>query len=315
MTEYIQVTVKAKAEHEETISYLMFEAGAPGVAVDDPAVIKAHLLSKDWDASVFDGQQIETGRVTLSCTLPADAEGRAAAKAIEQGVAELPETVFSCEDLPDTDWLSKWKEGFDPRPIGDTFWLTPVWAKEQPAPKGKTTVVVEPGMAFGTGDHATTAMALDLLAKYAKEGDRLVDLGCGSGILAIAGKKLGCGEALAIDIDPVCSEAVAHHCRMNDLPAEAVTCRIGDILTDEPLRREIYSRKYDIVLANINAAIVQTLIPAVPELLKNDGVFICSGVVDMFDGDVMAKFAASPLKVVERRLENGWMAYAAMPDR
>ena len=311
---YLSVTVSAPAEEEEYITYIMFEAGAAGVAVDDPAVIKAHLLSGDWDASVFDGRQIKTGRITVSCTLPADEEGRAAAETIRRAAEELPDTRCRIEELPDEDWQAKWKEGFVSRPVGERFWLVPVWEKDLPVPAGRLPVIVEPGMAFGTGDHATTAMALDMLGKYARPQDSLVDLGCGSGILAIAGKKLGCGEALAVDVDPVCGEAVARHLALNGLPPQAVAYRTGDILSEGPLREEIFGRRHDLVLANINAAIVKKLIPAAAELLTEKGFFICSGIVEMYGRDIEQTFARAPLEIVEKRLEQGWYAYTAVRE-
>ena len=314
MTKYIQVTLLTDTDKEEELTMLMFGCGAQGVAVDDPSIIKEHLLAKKWDASVFDDKNIVTGRITLSCTLENTPEGREIARNIAHGASQVPHTFYNCQELPDMDWLAKWKEGFDPRPIGSRFWLVPVW-EQAPAPAGRLPLVVEPGLSFGTGDHATTAMALDMLAAYHHPGATLADLGCGSGILAIAGKLLGGGATVAVDIDPVCEEAVAHHCRMNNIDPEDISYYTGDILRDEAVRKQVLSRHYHLVTANINAAIVRTLIPAAHELLQPDGVFICSGIVDMFGSEIESAFAASPLKIIEKREEKGWLAYAARLEK
>jgi len=309
---HLQIKVSTPSENEEIVTWYMLEAGAEGVAVDDPAIIRRHLCSKSWDASVFDDMDIQVGRITLSCIMENDEQGNSAAEELRQKVLALADTCFELSLLPEEDWQNTWKEGFAARPIGSGFWLTPLWLAGEPCPKERKKLVVEPGMAFGTGDHATTAMALELLEQHMAKGSSLLDLGCGSGILAIGGALLGAEDITAVDIDEVCLPAVEKHCLINDIPSEKISCFIGDILTDEELRQRIFSRRYGTVTANINAAIVRQLIPIVPQLLEKGGIFIASGVVDIYEQETAQAFAMSELELIEVKKEKDWLAYCAV---
>ena len=307
MSEYSTITINAPAPREEELTMLLFDSGALGVAVDDPALIKAHLSSGDWDASVFDAAQIVTGRLTLTATFAAAA---ADLSQLQQRLLADPELTVSLAELPDVDWQEKWKEGFEPRPLGKRLLIHPCW-DTSPLPPERITIEIEPGMAFGTGDHATTAMMLEMIERYLQPDRQVIDLGCGSGILAIAALKLGASQALAIDIDPLCREATARHCQLNDISARQFRFCCGDLLSDAELQRQISEQRYQLVIANINADIVRRLSPVAAQLLDAEGVFLCSGIIDAYAKETEAALAAAGLEIMEHRRDKEWNAYAA----
>jgi len=315
MPKYVKITVAAPAAYEEPITMLMLDQGAAGVEVSDPALIKEHLLAGDWDASVFDGQEIVTGDVTLSCLLEG---GREAALPLLEALAALSakealELQPLVAEAPDTDWQRQWKEAFQPLAIGDKLYVRPSW-DESPIPEGRVAVNIEPGMAFGTGDHATTAMMLALLEEYLQPGGRILDVGCGSGILGIAGLKLGASSVIGVDIDEVCVAAVADHLRLNGIREDDFAFILGDILAEEKLQRRLRQNKAQLVLANINAHVIFDLTRVVGRFLAPGGVFLCSGIIADQGGVIANRLVSCGLAILNSREQDGWCAFAAVPS-
>ena len=307
---YISLQIKAPAILEEELTMLLFDYGAEGVAIDDPAIIKHHLNNKDWDASIFDGKLIDVGQITLTCLIPADEQGLAASDAVAAAVADLDDVIFTSEVQPEIDWQKEWKQGFEAQEIGENLLITPVWLQDHPA-DGRKVIVINPGMAFGTGDHATTAMVLSLLEKYLQPGAKVFDVGCGSGILAIAALRLGAAEVKALDIDPICAQVVAEHLRINDLPEDALELRIGDILSDNKLLNYYQNYQSNIVVANICADVIINLAPLAASMLAKGGLFICSGIIDERSQLVADVLVEAGLEIIDIANRDGWYAYVA----
>jgi len=307
---YISLQIKAPAILEEELTMLLFDYGAEGVAIDDPAIIQHHLNNKDWDASIFDGKLIDVGQITLTCLIPADEQGLAASDAVAAAVADLDDVIFTSEVQPEIDWQKEWKQGFEAQEIGENLLITPVWLQDHPA-DGRKVIVINPGMAFGTGDHATTAMVLSLLEKYLQPGAKVFDVGCGSGILAIAALRLGAAEVKALDIDPICAQVVAEHLRINDLPEDALELRIGDILSDNKLLNYYQNYQSNIVVANICADVIINLAPLAASMLAKGGLFICSGIIDERSQLVADVLVEAGLEIIDIANRDGWYAYVA----
>ncbi len=310
-TEYIEIRLEAPRELEERLTMLLFDLGAEGVEVADNAIIMRHLAAGDWDASVFDGQELPTARVSLRALTPLDAAGRAMAEAVLAEAGGLPDVDIYCDVVPPQDWQEKWKEGFVARPVGDRLWIRPYW-DETPPPEGRIPINVNPGMAFGTGDHPTTEMALELIEEYLQPGERVVDFGCGSGILAIAALKLGASEAIAVDIDEVCGPAVAEHLRINDLPAERLRFYAADILADDRLQRSLRREKGQLVLANINAEVLRDLAGVAGRFMAPGGYFIASGILADYAGPVAKSLIYAGLAIIGQRQVGDWVSYVAV---
>ena len=169
-------------------------------------------------------------------------------------------------------------------------------------------MILEPGLTFGTGSHATTRLCLTALEKLAGPGQRVLDLGCGSGILSIAALKLGADSALAVDIDDKCLGVAYENAAMNGIGRDRYTVLAGDILMDEALQTRI-GGGYDIVLANIVSDVIIALAPAVRLLLKEGGYFLCSGIIDDRAEEVAGKLRDAGLTIEGTHSADGWFSY------
>ena len=216
---------------------------------------------------------------------------------IDPGPLAIQETRIDEED-----WANNWKQYYKPLPIGERLLICPSWERETLAPdlrQERQVLFMDPGMAFGTGAHHTTRMCLELLDKRVKNGDAVLDIGCGSGILAIAGLLLGAEHAQCVDIDPVAERVVQENLKANGIDSSRSEVRTGNFLTDERLRKAV-GGGYDIVVANIVANVIIALAPLVPPLLKSGGLFITSGIIDERAEEVSTALRNAGFTVVER---------------
>ncbi len=306
LVDYIEFKLDAPKAREEELTMLLFDNGAQGVEVDDPGAILQHLEQGDWDASVFDKQNIVAGQVHLRSLMPLDETGRRAAEAVRAATNAMDDVDCEINVVEPVDWQEKWKEGFKARPVGDKLWLKPYW-DDTPAPEGRVTLKVNPGMAFGTGDHPTTSMMLEMIEEYIEPGQTVVDLGCGSGILAIAALLLGAGSALGCDIDPAVPAIAAENAALNGVEGR-FRALCGDAAADEDLRRVIGGAKYDLVFMNIVTDVILRLLPDVPRWLKPGGTLLLSGVIDGREGEIEEALAAGGWRYARRRLED-WHSF------
>lgn len=199
------------------------------------------------------------------------------------------------------DWENAWKQYYHPLEIGARLAVAPSWEPYTGA--GRVVLKLDPGMAFGTGTHETTALCLEALDGIVQGGERVLDVGCGSGILAIAALLLGASEALGVDIDPMAVRTATENASLNGVQ-NRFTAKAGDLAA-------LAKGQYDIILANIVADAILRLAPAIPPLLKPNGVFLASGIIDQRADEVAVGLAATGLKVTQTRLLNGWVMLKA----
>lgn len=213
------------------------------------------------------------------------------------GITAELETV----GLSEEDWAENWKQYYHPIKIGRVV-IVPAWEKYE-AEDDEITVLMDPGMAFGTGTHETTRLVIGLLDKYIKSGNRILDVGCGSGILSIAASKLGAMACRAYDIDPVAVRVTAENIKDNG--TDNVECGVSDLLAQVDR-----SMKYDIICANIVADIIIRMTPDVGELLAEDGILFVSGIIEERADEVMSVLRLHGYEEIETFRENGWCASA-----
>ncbi len=202
------------------------------------------------------------------------------------------------------DWANSWKAYYKPIKIGKRLVIVPAWEKYTPA-EDELIVRMDPGMAFGTGTHETTRLVIQLLEKYTKPACRMLDVGTGSGILAICASKLGAGECRAYDIDPMAVRVANEN--IKDSGLSNITCEVSDLL-----RQVDRSRPYDLICANIVADIIIRMTPDVGELMHKDTVLLASGIISERSDDVIACFEANGFRIVEKLVDNGWCGLAVM---
>lgn len=214
-----------------------------------------------------------------------------------EGISHKLETAST----EDEDWRNNWKKYFNPTPVGKKLLIRPTWRDDFDA-EGRAVLNLDPGLAFGTGNHETTRHCLKCLENYIKDGCAVLDVGCGSGILAIASLLLGAENAVGVDIDEVAVRTAVENAELNNVSGK-FTAVCGD-LTDK------VSGKYDIVVANIVADAIISLSAGVKEFMNPDSVYITSGIIDT-RGDEVAEALSRDFEIIERFEENGWVCFAA----
>ncbi len=197
------------------------------------------------------------------------------------------------------DWANSWKQYYKPVKVGERIVICPAWEHYTPA-DGELMIRMDPGMAFGTGTHETTRLVIRLLEKYTKPGCRMLDVGTGTGILAICASRLGAGECKAYDIDPTAVRVAREN--IKDSGLTNITCDRSDLLKQVDLT----GGPYDLVCANIVADIIIRMAPDVGRYMKDDAVLICSGIIEERCGDVITAMNACGMKVVEVLTDNDW---------
>ena len=227
---------------------------------------------------------------------------------------EIGKGEISVSETEDKDWMNAWKDFFHSFRVGKIL-IKPSWEEEEPK-EGEFAISLDPGTSFGTGQHETTKLCLLSLEKYLKEGDRVLDLGTGSGILGIAALKMGAKEVLATDLDPITREAVAGNCKENGIAEKDFQLFIENILGEEDgaqnLQKQFQEKPFQLVLANILAPVIVSLTPLVPSFLKKDGIFISSGIIRDKAEDVRrALESEESLEILEECVEGEWHAFTA----
>ncbi len=299
--DWTQIKVTVKLEHLDTAVAVMSVLDN-NLMVEDYSDIDLKTCYGDLiDESILNADKTVA---SVSLFLPAEQSCNMALAFIKDRLAaEHIEPKIEIVGVNEEDWANSWKQYYTTLHIGKRTVIVPAWETYEPQ-EGEIVVKMDPGMAFGTGSHETTRLVIELLEKYTKPGARVLDVGCGSGILAICASKLGAGECKAYDIDPVAvkvaNENIAESGQTN------ITCEVSDLLRQVDLE----GGKYDLICANIVADIIIRMSPDVGNYMNDDATLLCSGIICERADDVVAALARGGLHVVERIDDNGWCALA-----
>ena len=291
----IRLTVsKADAEAAEAVATMIAEGG---IYIEDYSdieeqveqiahvdLIEQELLDKPRDTVIIH-MYLEPG------DSPVETLALIAARMEAAGIPYTSET----EGVEQEDWRNGWRKYYHPMDVGQRLAVVPSW---QDYETSRVKLILDPGLAFGTGGHETTNLCLEVLDERVRGGERVLDIGTGSGILAIAALKLGAAVAEGVDIDPVAVRTAGENAALNGV-ADKLTVLVGD-LSDKA------SGRYDIITANIVANAIMALAPAVPGLMADDAVFIASGIIDSRKDEVIAALEAAGLAVLEVKEKRGW---------
>lgn len=302
----------------EPVSELLREQGVEGLVIDDEADFKDFLENNHqyWDyvddellaekhgkcRVTFYLEESESGFSTL-------AQVRIALSALKKQHPEYAPLLLTMENVEDADWENNWKQFYKPMEIGERLLVIPEW--EQAKPTERVKLILNPGLTFGTGSHATTRLCLQALEKHIRGGEKMLDLGCGSGILGIGALLLGCAHVTGCDIDPKAPEVAAANAALNSFYEDRFTVCAGDILADAGLRRRL-GTGYDLVLANIVADVIIPLAALAPAFLAPGGTFVCSGIIDGREDEVAAALTRAGFTVTAHDTLEEWHCFTAV---
>lgn len=317
---YYQVTIYTNHEGIEPLSAVLIENGFDSIVVDDPADV-ADILNKkeeyEWDyidPSVFENQDKEP---TITIYFDDSDETLlqiAQVTGIVESVKEAAESGAYGENVnfgrmqvevelqDDSEWKDKWKEYFKPSKITDRLVVKPTWEEYEKA-EGELVIQIDPGMAFGTGTHETTTLCMTLLEKYLKDGDSVMDVGCGSGILAIAAALLGSKDILGVEIDPDAVRTAIENVELNKVD-DVVTVQEGDLTKD-------VDKVVDVIVANLMAPLVIELSGAAADHLTEKGIYISSGILVEKRDLVADAVKEAGFEIIEILEKGEWCAIAA----
>lgn len=306
---YIEFTVYADNSAQlELIEAILMSEGIEDSVVSDPHDIHDLLAKKnsyDWDYVDESVLELENERPSVTIYRDDTEEERRFLGGLSEKLKEsLPDCTAEQKTVCDDDWKDKWKEYFKPAKVTDRLVVKPTWEEYEKA-DGELVIEIDPGMAFGTGTHETTSLCLELIEKYMKPGDDVLDVGCGSGILAIAAGLLGANNVLGIEIDPVAVEIGKSNVALNGL-SENVKVVYGDLTKGVDFEA-------DLVAANLMADIVKILSKDVAKHIKPGGIYISSGILAELAGDVGSVIEKCGFEIEEVRVKGEWCAIAARP--
>ena len=306
---WIEVRVITKSEALEPVSGIFYSLDCKGVAIEDPE----DMLGREQGTLTWDFADINVlehkGKVAVVKAYFAEEDnieeilGYVNEKLVElkeMGI-DLGEAKVEHEKMYEEDWANTWKQYYKPSKVGEKIVVKPIW-EEYEEKEGELVVNLDPGMAFGTGTHETTRMCIQALEKYVKEESTVFDVGCGSGILAIAAAKLGAKLAVGVDLDPVAVESSIENVGYNNL--NNIEILHGNLV-------EVIDGKADIVVANILAEIICILTDDVKRVMKDGGVFITSGIIHDRVDMVCEKLEATGFEVIEKNRDGEWNCIVA----
>ena len=299
----------------EPVETMLSSLGIDGVVIDDETEFQDFLENNHqyWDYVDEELEEKMHGASRVTFYLSADEEGfakmgevRIALQSLKERRTDCGSLLMTMDDLQDADWENNWKQYYKPMEIGERLLVIPQW--EEADCGSLVPLILDPGLTFGTGSHATTQLCLTALEKAVRGGEKVLDLGCGSGILSIAALKLGASTAVAVDIDDKCLDVAYENAALNGIGKDTYTVKVGNVLTDEAMRAEL-GGGYQIVLANIVADVIIGLAPMVRSMLAPGGLFLCSGIIDTRAEEVADKLRTAGLEIAETHSAEGWFAY------
>lgn len=223
---------------------------------------------------------------------------------------EIGEGSVSVSETEDIDWINNWKQYFHQFYIDDLL-VIPSWEEVKEEDKGKKILHIDPGTAFGTGMHETTQLCIRQIKKYLTPETELLDVGTGSGILAILALMYGAKHAVGTDLDPCAVEAVAQNMESNGISEESFQMMIGNIITDQDVQDRVGYECYDIVVANILADVLVSLTPVIVRQMKKGGIYITSGIIDTKEQVVRDAVEAAGLEILEVTRQGEWVCVTA----
>ena len=313
---WTKFTLKTTTEAVDLISSMLDELGIEGIEIEDNVPL-SEADTKGMFIDILPELPPDDGTAKVRFYLEDLSNLEDLLRNIEEGLDDLSEFVnvgertIAVSETEDKDWINNWKQYFKPFTVDDIL-IKPTWEEIPAEHADKLLIEIDPGTAFGTGKHETTQLCIRQLDKYIKGGEKVLDVGTGSGILGIAALKLGASEAFGTDLDENAVVAVRENLEANHIPAEKFGVVQGNIIDDKAIQDQAGYECYDIVVANILAPVIIMLQGEIAPHLKHGGIFITSGIINTKEEDVRQAMEANPeLEIVEINHQNDWVSITA----
>lgn len=319
--EWTEASIYTSTEGVELLCGKLLELGINGFAVEDAQDFEAFLeeTTPHWDYVDDSLMALKDAETRVIVYLPKNVQGAQTLAAVSSVVRALKaddaegrmgRLEISCGSLLEEDWENNWKQYYKPLAIGEKLLVVPEWLNPE-NPENRVVVLLDPGMIFGTGAHASTQMCMRELERAIQGGEQVLDLGSGSGILSITALLLGASHATGVDIDPKAEDIARQNAAINQIFADRFTALTGDVIGDTAMMEKLEAH-YDVVLANIVADVIIPLAPVVPHFLGEDSVFICSGILNTRLSEVISALEAAGLQVLSTEQQEDWCRVTAV---
>lgn len=318
--QWVELTIRTASEGMDLLCAELTEVGFDSFVIDDSAQFEEFLESSReyWD---YVDEELSAKMQNLSqIRLYLEAEAaEVQISALRAVLSELPARYPACdfgpltialENLPEEDWANSWKQHYRPLPVGEKLLVVPQWMTVDDT-QGRLPIILDLGLTFGTGAHDSTQMCMRALERLIHGGERVADLGSGSGILSICALRLGARSAVGIDIDPAAEHIARSNAAQNGYDENVFSACTGNVIEDKETMQRLAAGGYDIVCANIVAGVIVQLVPVVPRFLKPNGVFLCSGILRTREEEVRAAIKAVGLQVIDCERTEEWCCLIA----
>ncbi|MGN8772703.1 50S ribosomal protein L11 methyltransferase [Candidatus Weimeria sp. HCP3S3_B5] len=313
---WIRFTINTREEAEDLVSALLYDHGITNIEISDKAAVTP-LEGEGYKELVPDMGE-DNGESQIFFYVE---EGSDYGRLIEdirfsldqlRQTADIGNATIDISYTDERDWRDKWKEFFHTFSVGD-YTIVPSWEEERPDLDSKHIIRMDPGITFGTGKHESTRLIIEELPGYIHKGERVLDLGTGSGILSIIALREGAAEVTATDIDPATREAVEENFKRNDIDPCNMHLFIGDISCDRKLQQQV-GGGYSLVCANILADIIIRMLPSIKQAIADQGILLTSGIIDFKEDEVTDALKENGFKIKEINHKGEWVSIVAISD-
>ena len=314
-------TLTTTTEAVDLVSSMLDDVGIEGIEVEDNVPL-TEKETKGMFIDILPELPPDEGVAKVSFYLDDDDQVEEMLRRVNEGLdelaayTELGQRTIEASETEDKDWINNWKQYFKPFTV-DHILIKPTWETLSDKKDDDIVIEIDPGTAFGSGSHETTKLCISQLKKYIKKDTELLDVGTGSGILSIIGLKLGAHHAMATDIDPNAIRATNENFAINEVSEQAEVQQVNILDKEEAdsFYEKNNGKKYDVIVANILADVIIPLSGIVAPLLKDDGIFITSGIINTMEEAVKEAMLANHFEILEINHMKDWVSITAKPKR
>jgi ribosomal protein L11 methyltransferase len=320
---WIEVSIYTTTNGIEIINGALIKLGINDAVIEDASVFEdfLHDDTMNWDYYDEELTKMKECESCIKVYLADNSQGNQLFVEIKDFVKNLKSEYadidfgrleITTKLLNDEDWANNWKQYFKPFTVSDKIIIKPSWEEYNESTEGKLILEIDPGMSFGTGQHHTTRLCIEQIIKHMSNGMKVLDMGCGSGILSIASILLGAESCVGVDIDENAVRIAKENAELNDIFEDRFTLYCGDVTNDEALQDKIGNNKYDMIAVNIIAQIIMGMSTTFPKFLKKGGLVIASGIIKKYLQDVLDNFKELGFEVIEINDSEEWVCVTAI---